>query len=136
MADHSTSSSAVDAAMAIGQTAAGKAGAGMLGAVILYAVMPPLNKDGSWNRREFIARLLVAGLFSTFFGDWSVDIINHFADWLNPEKHRAAVYLLTGAPGWWVSRWAALWLRRRQDKDLGEVAVEVKSFPNSTPKGE
>lgn len=128
MADHSTSSSAVDAVIAIGQTAAGKAGAGMIGAVILYAVMPPLNKDGSWNRREFIARLAVAGLFSTFFGDWAVDIVQHFAEWLQPGRHRAAIYLLVGAPGWWVSRWVALFLRRRQNKDIVEIATEVKSL--------
>ncbi len=126
MADHQSTSSFADAAIAVSQTAAGKAGAGMLGAVILYAVAPPLNKDGTWNRREFIARLLVAGLFSNFFGDWSVDIIAHFAEWAHPEKHRAAVYLITGAPGWWISRWIALALRRRQDKDIVEVADELK----------
>lgn len=127
MADPTSSSSAMaDAAMAIGQTVAVKAGAGMLGAVLLYAVMPPVNKDGTFNRREFVARLLSAAVFSVFFGDWSVDIVNHFAEWLHVDKHRAAVYLLTGAPGWWVSRWAALWLRRRQNKDLGQVAGELK----------
>lgn len=120
-----------EAAGAAAQGLASKVGAGMIGAVILYMVLPPVNEDGTFNRREFISRLAVAGVISAFFGDWSVDLLVENWPALHAEKHRAGVYLLTGAPAWWVSRAAALWLRRRQNKDLGQVADEFRR-----PKGE
>lgn len=99
---------------------------GMLGAAILYMVMPPVDKDGKFNRKEFVTRLAVAGLFSIFFGDMLASVLQHFVPWLEPLKNKSAVDLLAGAPGWWVSRAAALWLHNRQDKDLGEIIQEVK----------
>ena len=128
MADPTSSSSAADVAFMASQTVAGKAAAGMLGAVVLYAVMPPINKDGTFNRREFVMRLAVAGVFSVFFGDWAVDVLNNTLPVLSADKHRAAVYLVTGAPGWWISRWVALYLQNRRDKDPVEIIKEAKDI--------
>ena len=99
---------------------------GMIGAAILYLVMPPVDKDGKFNRKEFVTRLAVAGLFSIFFGDMLASLLQHFVPWLEPLKNKSAVDLLAGAPGWWVSRAAALWLHQRQNKDLGEIIRDVK----------
>jgi hypothetical protein len=100
---------------------------GMIGAAMLYAAMPPVNADGTFNKREFVVRLACAGVFSAVFGQWAVDMLMQHAASLQADKHSAAVYLLTGAPGWWLSRGAALWLHRRRDKDLGQVYDELKN---------
>lgn len=99
---------------------------GMIGAAILYLVMPPIDRRGKFNRKEFVLRLAVAGLFSIFFGDMLASVLEHFIPWLEPLKNKSAVDLLAGAPGWWVSRAAALWLHQRQNKDLGEIVSEIK----------
>jgi hypothetical protein len=104
-----------------------KAGFGMMGAALLYVVLPPLNADGSFNKKEFAVRLAVAGVFSIMFGDWVADMLNHFAEWTQPYKHKSAVDLLTGAPGWWISRAGALALRKRENKDIVELIKEVKN---------
>jgi hypothetical protein len=108
------------------KTIGGKAVMGMIGAAMLYAVMPPLNRDGTFNRREFAVRLACAGVISAVFGQWAVDLLMLHFPTIQADKHPAAVYLLTGAPGWWVSRAAALWLQRRRDKDAGEIFNEIK----------
>lgn len=100
---------------------------GMIGAALLYAAMPPVNKDGTFNRREFAVRLACAGVVSAVFGEWAVDMLVHYLPTLQADKHHAAVYLLAGAPGWWLSRAAALWLHRRRDKDLGQVVDEFRN---------
>lgn len=99
---------------------------GMIGAAILYLVMPPVDNKGRFNRKEFAVRLLVAGLFSIFFGDMLVAVIQHFVPWLEPLKNKSAIDLLAGAPGWWLSRAVALWFHRRHDKDIAEIINEVK----------
>jgi hypothetical protein len=122
MTDPSSGGAAYLAAKTIG----GKALMGMIGAALLYAVMPPLNKDGTFNRTEFVLRLACAGAFSIVFGDWSVQLFMEFAPRLHAENHVGAVWLMTGAPGWWVSRWAAIWLHNRRNKDAGEIIQELK----------
>lgn len=104
-----------------------KAVMGMVGAALLFASAPPVKKDGTFDRVEFVARLATAGIFSMVFGQWAVDLFMEFYPRLGADKHPAAVYLLTGAPAWWVSRWAAVWLHKRRNKDLGEVIDEVRS---------
>jgi hypothetical protein len=99
---------------------------GMIGAVILYLVLPPVDNNGKFDRKEFALRLLVAGLFSIFFGDMLASTLQHFVPWLEPLKNKSAVDLLAGAPGWWVSRAAALWFHKRHDKDISEIIKEVK----------
>lgn len=100
---------------------------GMIGSAILFFVMPPVDNKGKFNRKEFVIRLAVAGLFSIFFGDMLASTIQHFAPWLEPMNNKSAIDLLAGAPGWWVSRAAALWFHRRHDKDIGELIKEAKS---------
>jgi hypothetical protein len=46
--------------------------------------------------------------------------------WLEPLKNKSAVDLMAGAPGWWISRAAALWFHRRHDKDIEELINEIK----------
>jgi hypothetical protein len=108
---------------------------GALGAVVLYLVMPPGRPvqagemiDGAAHKREvqkeFGARLFIAIVFSILCGDWVVDMAPAF---LMAHAHPLPFWVAAGAPGWWISRWAALWLYKRQDKDIGEVADEIKS---------
>lgn len=104
---------------------------GMLGSAILYLVMPPVDRSGKFNRKEFVIRLAVAGLFSVFFGDMLAAALQHFVPWLEPMNNKSAIDLLAGAPGWWVSRAAALWFHKRHDKDIGEIIKEAKESKNS-----
>lgn len=103
-----------------------KVGLGMIGAALLYFVLPPVEKDGSFNRKEFVARLAVAGLFSSVFGDWAVHILMEFLPRLGANQHEGAVYLMVGAPGWWISRAIALWFQNRKGSDIGELVKEIK----------
>lgn len=108
-----------------------KAALGMLGAALLYIVLPPLDKDGSFNEREFVFRVAFAGMFSMIFGDWVVDILTNIMPWLSATHHTAPIYLMVGAPGWWVSRAVALWFKNRQGKDIEEI---YKSTQQNTKK--
>lgn len=98
---------------------------GMAGAAILYMVAPPKRPDGSFNEREFAIRLAVAGFFSFVFGDWFIDVVNGIVPALMSTKHPHPFYVMAGAPGWWISRGVALFLYRRQDKDIKEVVDEI-----------
>jgi hypothetical protein len=106
-----------------------KAGFGMIGAALLYVVLPPLNADGSFNKKEFAIRLAVAGVFSIMFGDMAADAINNswLAPWVQPYKHKSAIDLMVGAPGWWISRAVALGMRKREAKDIVDLVKEVKN---------
>jgi hypothetical protein len=101
---------------------------GMVGAALLYLVLPPVKPDGSFDRREFVLRLAAAGVFSSVFGDWAVAMLMQYVPSIQAEKHASPVYLMVGAPGWWVSRAVALWLQRRSGKDIGELVGEAKGM--------
>jgi hypothetical protein len=105
-----------------------KVGLGMIGAALLYVVLPPVKKDGTFDRHEFVLRLACAGVFSTVFGDLAVDTLMHYLPGIPFASHKGAIYLLIGAPGWWISRAAALWFQKRQDKDIGEIVREAKDI--------
>lgn len=102
-----------------------KAAIGMVGAALLYVVLPPENKDGTFNKKEFVSRLSAAGVFSHMFGDWAVDILSNVS-WLYATNHKAAIYLIVGAPAWWISRAVALWFQNRRAKDVGELIRDAK----------
>ncbi|WP_194720831.1 hypothetical protein [Noviherbaspirillum malthae] len=109
-----------------------KAGLGMMGAALLYLVAPPTKADGKFDRREFAVRLACAGTASELFGDLAVELLKSWvamSSWLqgiNVDDHKGAVYLLVGAPAWWITRAAALWLQKRNGKDIAEVVKEVR----------
>lgn len=105
-----------------------KAVLAMIGAAILYMVMPPERPDGSFSRSEFAARLAVAVFFSLLLGDWVVSVIHGLAPWLMAEKHPAPFWVASGAPGWWVSRSAALWIYNRRSKDIGELVNDARQM--------
>jgi len=104
-----------------------KVALGMAGAALLYMLMPPERLDGSFNKKEFAARLAVAGLASLLLGDWVVDVVDGLAPWLKAAAHPKPFFVAAGAPGWWVSRAVALWIYRRQNKDIAELAREIKN---------
>jgi hypothetical protein len=105
-----------------------KVGLGMAGAAILYLVMPPERLDGTFSKREFAARLAVAGFFSVLLGDWTVAVVDGLVPALKAAAHPAPFWLASGAPGWWVSRAVALWFYKRSDKDLGEMVQDAKQM--------
>lgn len=100
----------------------------MIGGALLYLVLPPVKPDGSFGRREFVLRLASAGVFSSVFGDWAVAMLAQYLPNLQASQHAGAVYLMVGAPGWWVSRAVALWFQRRGDKDIGPLVKEAKGL--------
>jgi hypothetical protein len=99
---------------------------GVMGTAVLYLAVPPIDKDGHFDRREFFYRLCTAGLFSSVFGDMAVGALANALPFLNAQEYPAAVYLMVGAPGWWVSRIIATTLRRREGRDIPEVLDEIK----------
>lgn len=100
----------------------GAAGAfGMLGAALLYVIAPPVDKNERFNRKEFAIRLAVAGVVSSVFGDWSVAMLMEFLPRLHADEHKAAVWLMTGAPGWWISRAVALGMYNTKDHDIFQL---------------
>lgn len=99
---------------------------GIMGTVILYLAAPPLDKDGNFDRREFFYRMCTAGVFSSTFGDAAVGALHSTLPFLGAVDHPAAVYLMVGAPGWWISRLIATTLRRREGRDIPEVLDEFK----------
>lgn len=109
-----------------------KVGIGMIGAALLYAVLPPVDKDGKFNTKEFVLRLATAGVFSCFFGDLAIEILQrvcsafHGLDQIKWSDFKGAVYLMVGAPGWWITRAVALYFHKRKDKDIRELVDEVK----------
>lgn len=103
-----------------------KAAIGMVGAAMLYIVLPPLNSDGTFNKREFVARLACAGVFSCLLGSTVYQLLCAQLPTVGAMVNASAVDLVVGAPAWWVSRAVALWFQRRSDKDIAELARDVK----------
>lgn len=103
-----------------------KACLGMIGSALLYASFPPRRPDGSYDQREFVARLVIAAIFSSLFGDWVIALLSEHASWLHAGRFPAPIYLMVGAPGWWISRAAALWFYRREEQDLEQWIDEIR----------
>lgn len=103
-----------------------KAAIGMVGAAMLYIVLPPLNADGSFNKREFVARLACAGVFSCLLGSTVYQMLCAQLPTIGAMVNASAVDLCVGAPAWWVSRAVALWFQRRTNKDIAELARDAK----------
>lgn len=103
-----------------------KAVLGMVGAAMLYIVLPPRNPDGSFNEKEFVVRLACAGAFSIMFGDLAYSVLVEHAATIATVLGPKPVDLMVGAPAWWITRAVALWFQRRQEKDIAELARDVK----------
>lgn len=103
-----------------------KAAIGMVGAAMLYIVLPPLNADGTFNKREFVARLACAGVFSCLLGSTVYQMLCSQLPTIGAMVNASAIDLVVGAPAWWVSRAVALWFQRRADKDIAELARDAK----------
>jgi len=116
------------AGFALFKTVGTSAALGMLGSAMLYMALPPLNKDGTFNKREFVMRLAFAGIFSIFFGEIFGAWLHSMLDFIDPVKHKAAIDLMVGAPGWWVSRALALWFHRNRRIDIGDLVKKVRSL--------
>lgn len=109
------------------KAAGAKAALGMAGAAVLYLLMPPERPDGTFNRKEFAARVAVAGMCSLLLGDWIIDVLNGLLPWLKAEAHPHPFWVAAGAPGWYVSRAVALWLYKRRAMDIGELVHDAKN---------
>lgn len=101
-----------------------KVAVGMVGAALMYFVLPPKDANGEFDQREFVLRLACAGVFSSFFGDLVIEMLEHGAPWIKWAKHTGAVYLMTGAPAWWFSRAIALMAHNRRNKDMIQLITE------------
>lgn len=103
-----------------------KAVLGMIGAALLYFVLPPVTAEGKFDQKEFVARLAAAGIGSCFFGDIAVQQFMLYLPSLRMDEHTGAVYLMVGAPFWWITRAVALWFQNRKAKDIGQLARDAK----------
>lgn len=103
-----------------------KAVLGAAGACALFLALPPVNKDKTFNQKEFFYRLLTAVMFSVAFGDWFAAVVHAEFPRLMIDQHPAVVYPVVGAPAWWITRLIAVTLRKREGKDLMTLWREFK----------
>lgn len=103
-----------------------KAICGAIGVSMLYLALPPLNKDGTFNRKEFIFRLTAAIVFSTLLGEWFVSVVDGLIPAVKAHEFPGVFYAFIGAPGWFLTRAVAVWMQNRKDKDIGEVVKDAK----------
>lgn len=103
-----------------------KAAIGMIGAAMLYVVLPPVNADGSFNKREFVARLACAGIFSVIFGNPVYNFICSSVPSIAPVITTSMIDLMVGAPAWWISRAFALWFQKRSGKDIQQLLNDAR----------
>lgn len=126
---------------AIGAKLAGLKGmAGLIGAALLYMLMPPGPpvqagtvisdpKAYKWaTRKELGVRFSFAFLTSELLGEWFVDFVSANAAWLQADKHPIVFVGAMGAFGWYVGRWVALYLHKRQNTGLDDVVKDVKGM--------
>lgn len=121
MADPTSSAAAV----ALGT----KAGLGIVGAALLYMLMPPGRPDGQVTTRREMAREIgirfaFAGITSAAGGDWLIDMLQQLAPSLLAAKHPTPFLMAAGAVGWYIGRAVALWIYRRQDRDIAQLRSE------------
>jgi len=103
-----------------------KAICGAVGVSMLYLALPPLNKDGSFNRKEFMFRMAAAIVFSTWLGDWFVSVVDGVLPMVKAHEFPGVFYAAIGAPAWFITRGIAVWMHNREGKDIGEVIKDVK----------
>lgn len=94
----------------------------MLATIVVMAMTPPRT------RRE-LAVALIATVVASLGGGAAV--IQHFglAGWMGSTNGAMAlggVYFSCGLPGWAVVRWLFNFIERRRDKDIAEIAAEVR----------
>jgi hypothetical protein len=114
--------------------------AGLIGAAMLYMLMPPGPpvvagtvisdpKAYKWaTRKELAIRFGFAFLTSELAGEWFVDFVQANAAWLQAGKHPLVFVGMMGAGGWYVGRWVALWLHKRQNTGLDQVVRDAKEL--------
>jgi predicted exporter len=75
------------------------------------------------------------GLISTVLGSicGGAAVVQHFGmqSWLASYVGLVALLGLAfacGLPAWAIVRWGFTWMIKRQDKDLGEIAAELKAL--------
>lgn len=114
--------------------------AGLIGAAMLYMLMPPGPpvvagsvvmdpKAYRWaTRKELGIRFAFAFLSSELLGEWFVDFVHSNATWLKAGDHPTVFIGLMGAIGWYLGRWVALWLHKKQNTGLDEIIREVKEL--------
>lgn len=109
---------------------------GSLAAVMGFLVLPPRD----WS--EALKRLFITICFSAMLGPLTFYLfLSYFPDVLPAAQKISALspghvrdvmktpfYVIGGWPGWWVTGWAFRWMEKRKNKDLAEVAKEIKQF--------
>lgn len=107
---------------AIGGVAGVAAGGAGLAAIVVMCMTPPRS-----------AREWAVGLISTVVGSIAggAAVITHFElqAWMHSPTGLMSVLGLvfaSGLPAWAIVRWLFTWIERRRDKDLAEVAEEVR----------
>lgn len=104
-----------------GAAGAASIGAG-LAAIVVMCMTPPRSK------REW-----AVGLISTVVGSIAggAAVIQHYGlhSWMQEPAGLVAVLGLVfgcGLPAWAIVRWLFTWIERRRDRDLIEVAAELR----------
>ena len=107
---------------AIGGLAGATAIGAGLAAIVVMCMTPPRSKS-EWT----------VGLISTVVGSigGGAFVIRYFSlqSWMLEVDGLLAVLGIVfacGLPGWAIVRWVYTWMERRRDKDIGEIAGEVR----------
>jgi hypothetical protein len=108
-----------------------KAGLGIIGAALLYMLMPPGRPDDQPTTRREMAREIgvrftFAGITSAAGGDWVIDMLQQHLPSLLAAEHPTPFLMASGAVGWYIGRAVALWIYRRQDRDIAQLRDEIR----------
>ncbi len=130
MPEPTTSSAAAGVAgfKAIGGAAGAAAAGAGLAAIVVMLMTPPRSA------REWAVGLICTVLGSICGGAYVLihfDLVTRLGTMHDNELFVALAALLglvfaCGLPGWAIVRWCFTWMERRKDKDIGEVADDVR----------
>ena len=107
----------------------GAAGAATAAAAVVMLMTPPRN------RREWAVGLICTLVGSICGGAAVVQYLN-LAAWMDSYPGLVAligIAFACGLPAWAVVRWCFTWMERRQDKDIVEVAADLRRSLGDRP---
>lgn len=99
----------------------GAIGAGLAALIVMCMTRPR-------NDREWVVAL-VSTVASSLFGGAALVRWLDLQHWLDDPIGAVGLIgfvFFCGLPGWAIVRWIFNWIQRRQDKDIGEIADEVR----------
>jgi len=109
---------------AVGGAAGVAAGGLTLGTIVVMLMRKP-RTDPEWAVAIISSVASSLGFASLIVLHWS---LQKWAESLFGLMTLGSLYFACSLPGWMLVRWLFNWMNRREDKDLAEVAAEVKGL--------